>query len=135
MKNLKKLFALMMALGLVTFGNVYAEEIAVVDDVEVTEEGAIVDEDGTALAGDGSFTITDDALLNIAGGLTDEAEVEDETVDYRDMDIALEEEPRITEEEDNLLTILAGVTVGVITVVALIIILVVRNKKKKALAK
>ena len=62
-KNLKKLFVLMMAFGLVTFGNVYAEEIAVVEDVEVTEEGTIVDEDGTALAGDGSFTITDDALL------------------------------------------------------------------------
>lgn len=134
MKNLKKLFVLMMAFGLVIFGNVYAEEIAVVEDVEVTEEGTIVDEDGTALAGDGSFTITDDALLNIAGGLTGEVE-EDETVDYRDMDIALEDEPKITEEEDNLLTILAGVTVAVVAVVALIVVLIVRNKKKKALVK
>lgn len=134
MKNLKKLFVLMMAFGLVTFGNVYAEEIAVVEDVEVTEEGTIVDEDGTALAGDGSFTITDDALLNIAGGLTGEVE-EDETVDYRDMDIALEDEPKITEEEDNLLTILAGVTVAALAVVALIVVLIVRNKKKKALVK
>ena len=132
MKNLKKIFVLMMAFGLVIFGNVYAEEIAVVDDVEVTEEGTIVDEDGTALAGDGSFTITDDALLNIAGGLTGEA-TEDETVDYRDMDIALEDEPKITEEEDSLLNILVGVTVGVVAVVALIIVLIV--KKKKSLVK
>lgn len=132
MKNLKKIFVLMMAFGLVTFGNVYAEEIAVVDDVEVTEEGTIVDEDGTALAGDGSFTITDDALLNIAGGLTGEA-TKDETVDYRDMDIALEDEPKITEEEDSLLNILVGVTVGVVAVVALIIVLIV--KKKKSLVK
>lgn len=132
MKNLKKIFVLMMAFGLVTFGNVYAEEIAVVDDVEVTEEGTIVDEDGTALAGDGSFTITDDALLNIAGDLTGEA-TEDETVDYRDMDIALEDEPKITEEEDSLLNILVGVTVGVVAVVALIIVLIV--KKKKSLVK
>lgn len=134
MKNLKKLFVLMMVFGLVTFGNAYAEDIAVVEDVEVTEEGTIVDEDGTALAGDGSFTITDDALLNIAGGLTGEVE-EDETVDYRDMDIALENEPKITEEEDNLLTILAGVTVAAVAVVALIVVLLVRNKKKKALVK
>lgn len=134
MKNLKKLFVLMMAFGLVTFGNVYAEEIAVVEDVEVSEEGTIVDEDGTALAGDGSFTITDDALLDIAGGLTGEVE-EDETDDYRDMDIALEYEPKITEEEDNLLTILAGVTVALVAVVALIVVLIVRNKKKKELVK
>ncbi|MGN1337893.1 MAG: hypothetical protein ACI4WW_05395 [Candidatus Coprovivens sp.] len=134
MKNLKKLFVLMMAFSLVTFGNVYAEEIAVIEDVEVTEEGTIVDEDGTALAGDGSFTITDDALLNIAGGLTGEAE-ENETIDYRDMDIALEDEPKITEEEDNLLTILAVVTVAAVVVVALIVVLIVRNKKKKALVK
>ena len=133
MKNLKKLFVLMMAFSLVTFGNVYAEEIAVIEDVEVTEEGTIVDEDGTALAGDGSFTITDDALLNIAGGLTGEVE-ENETIDYRDMDIALEDEPKIT-EEDNLLTILAVVTVAAVVVVALIVVLIVRNKKKKALVK
>lgn len=133
MKNLKKLFVLAMVFGLVTFGNVYAENIDVVDEVEVTEDGSMVDGDGVAQAGDGSFTITDDALLNIAGDLT--GEMTDETVEYRDTEIALEDEPKITEEEDNVLTVLAIVTVVGVFVVAGIVLLVLKNKKKKALAK
>ena len=133
MKNLKKLFVLAMVFGLVTFGNVYAENIDVVDEVEVTEEGAIVDSDGVAQAGDGSFTITDDALLNIVGEFTDE--MTEDTTMYRDNNIALEDEPKITEEEDNVLTVLAIVTVVGVFVVAGIVVLVLKNKKKKALVK
>ena len=133
MKNLKKLFVLAMVFGLVTFGNVYAENIDVVDEVEVTEEGAIVDSDGVAQAGDGSFTITDDALLNIVGDFTDE--MTEDTTMYRDNNIALEDEPKITEEEDNVLTVLAIVTVVGVFVVAGIVVLVLKNKKKKALVK
>ena len=135
MKNLKRLFVLAMAFGLVTFGNVYAEETAVVvDEVEIAEDGTIVDEDGTALAGDGSFTITEDALLDIAGSLTGEAETEEEVV-YRDTNIALEDEPAISEDEDNLLSILAIVTVVGVFVVAGIVLLVIKSKKKNALVK
>ena len=129
MKCLKRLFVLMMVLGLVTFGNVYAEDNAIVDDVEVADDGTIVDEDGTALAGDGSFSITDDALLNVAGGLDGDAT--EETVN-RDMDIALESEPKITEEENNILDILAVVTVVGVFVVAGIVLLIVKGKKKNA---
>lgn len=129
MKCLKKLFVLMMVFGLVAFGNVYAEESAIVDDVKVADDGTIVDEDGTALAGDGSFSISDDALLNVAGGLDGDAT---EEAINRDMDIALESEPKITEEENNVLDMLVVVTVVGIFVVAGIVLLVVKGKKKNA---
>ena len=131
MKSLKKLLVLLMAVGVMCLSNVYAENVTNVDEAQINEYGQIENQDGVAQVGDGTYTITDDALLNVVGGLN--GETEEET--YRDMDIALEDEPVITEEEDNILSILAVISGIGGLLIAGIVLLIIKSKKKTAISK
>ena len=138
---MKKLLIVFL-LGLFAFTNVYAEEVTA-----NTSDGTYVEEyiesDVEAIKGQEGFTVTDDALLDIALDSLPEDTImfdEDELETYRDVEMELETDGVITEDaKGSILTTLIIVLVVAAALIGGIVVLIemviykkyTENKKKK----
>lgn len=129
MKNLKRLFVLLMMISVFAFGVVNAEELVeapVDNEVLVTDDATVVTEEVTETE---EVTISDNDLLGAVGYQVRDAGAD---VVYRDAPVVTDEEVDTDKAKGSVLTLILIVCVLLVVVVGAIVLLVVKGKKKKA---
>ena len=123
---MKKLLIVFL-LGLFAFTNVYAEEVTV-ESSDGTYVEEYIESDVEAIKGQEGFTVTDDALLDIALDSLPEDTImfdEEELETYRDVEMELETDGASTDDaKGNILTTLIIVLVVAAALIGGIVVLI-----------
>lgn len=122
-----KKIMIVLLLGLFAFTNVYAEEITT-DTSDGTYVEEYIDSDVEAIKGQEGFTVTDDALLDIALDSLPEDTImydEEELETYRDVEMELETDGASTDDaKGSILTTLVIVLVIAAALIGGIVVLI-----------